>query len=146
MTFIPFLKPNQMRRFFSAMLLFSLLSFTKDPGAASLSGSFTDPPINGGDLTVSYAIEVRSKKSNTGIAETYNGGVETLFITGHQARLRLVSLMRMQSIYLFSQDPERRVTIVKESGHDKYKYHLNGGEWKAYNKKYEGVKCLLTED
>ncbi|MET2951850.1 hypothetical protein ABXV18_27720, partial [Vibrio owensii] len=66
-----------------------------------------------------------------GIGETYNGGVETFFTNARHARLRLVSLMRIQSIYVSSDNTER--TIVKESGKNKYVSRMNGQEWKAYN-------------
>src|SRR5580698_117967 len=52
------------------------------------------------DLTISYSITITSKKPGTGIAETYNGGIETLFAGAHVARMRLVSLMRIQSIFI----------------------------------------------
>ncbi|MDO6429178.1 GLPGLI family protein [Flavitalea sp. BT771] len=100
------------------------------------------------DLTVSYSIGVTSKKGgDMGLAETYNGGVETLFAGNKDARLRLVSLMRVQSIFLSTGDDQvRKFTIVKESGKDKYVTHLTEKEWKQYNKKYDGVACKLTED
>jgi len=82
-----------------------------------------------------------------GIAETYNGGVETLFAGSGQARIRLVSLMRIQSIFMSSSgDQSKRFTIVKESGKDKYVTRLTEEEWKQYNKKYDGAVCKLTED
>lgn len=135
-----------MRRFFYTMILFSLLSFKKDPASVPVPAPLTSYSAGGNDLTVAYAIEVRTKKSNAGIGETYDGGVETIFITDHQARLRLVSLMRMQSIYLSAESPARKVMIVKESGRDKYKYDLTADEWKSYNKKYEGLLCHFTDD
>lgn len=98
------------------------------------------------DLTVSYSVEVTSKKGgNMGIGETYNGGVETFFTNAQHARLRLVSLMRIQSIYASLNDTGS-FTIVKESGKNKYVTRLNRQEWKAYNSKYKDAICKLTED
>ena len=115
--------------------------------------SFTGtPPPAGGessghDLTVSYSIEVKSKKRNTGIGETYNGGVKTVFATDRQLRLRLVSLMRMQSIIIFpDSNLSPKVVLLKESGKDKYKSYLTAADWKLYNQKYEGVVCKITGD
>ena len=100
------------------------------------------------DITVSWSIGISSKKGgDMGIAETYNGGVETLFAGNGRARIRLVSLMRIQSIFMSAADDQKkRFTIVKESGKDKYTTTLTEEEWKAYNKKYEGAVCKLTED
>jgi hypothetical protein len=76
----------------------------------------------GQDLTVSYSIGLKSRRSNTGIGETYNGGVETIFANDQEVRLRLVSLMRMQSIFILSDGrAQQKVIILKESGKNRYK-------------------------
>jgi GLPGLI family protein len=99
------------------------------------------------DLTISYSIAITSKKANTGIAETYNGGMATVFATKAQARLRLVSLMRIQSIFIsMNKGKVQQVTLVKESGNGKHKTSLTPEEWRAYNKKYDGAICKLTPD
>src|SRR6187402_496072 len=100
------------------------------------------------DLTVSWSIIVSSKKGgDLGMAETYNGGVETLFSAGGQTRLRLVALMRIQSVFMSgSNGPSKKFTIVKESGKSRNITHMSESEWKEYNKKYEGAVCRLTED
>jgi len=128
-----------MHRIFYIFTLFVLHVFPRDPVPAGTAAS---------DLTVSYSIGVTSKKGgDMGLGETYNGGVETLFAGNKDARLRLVSLMRVQSIFLSTGDDQvRKFAIVKESGKDKYITHLTEKEWKQYNKKYDGVACKLTED
>jgi GLPGLI family protein len=100
------------------------------------------------DLTVSWSISVTSGRGgDMGLAETYNGGVETLFATDGQARIRLVSLMRIQSILMSAAaDQAKSFIVVKESGKDKYVTRLTEEEWKKYNKKYAGAVCKLTED
>jgi GLPGLI family protein len=130
-----------MIRFFLAITLFSDLSFTGQP-MAPVPG-----PADDHDITVSYSITMRSKKANTGIWETYNGGVQTFFAHDQQARLRLVSLMRIQSIFLSAdKDQVRKVIIIKESGSKKYRSNLTAEEWKAYNKKYDGHTSRITGD
>ncbi len=98
------------------------------------------------DLTVSYSISLNSKKSNTGIGETYNGGVKTVYIKNRQSRIRLVSLMWIQDIFLFPDTSRQRAVIVKESGKDKYRVPLSAAEWKQYNEKYSGVTCQFLDD
>jgi hypothetical protein len=99
------------------------------------------------DLTISYSIALISKKDNTGIGETYNGGIETIFAGGRQARLRLVSLMRIESVFIFLDKGQlRNVTMIKESGTNKHSKVLTPGQWKLYNKKYDGSSCRLTAD
>lgn len=116
-----------------------LLALPQDPVTAGKGSS---------DLTVSWSIGISSGKGgNMGMAETYNGGVETLFAGDKRARIRLVSLMRIQSIFMSAPDDQtKRFTIVKESGKDKYTTSLTEEEWKAYNNKYEGAVCKLMED
>jgi hypothetical protein len=123
-----------------------LLSFTRMPSWPPLPVSAGGEP-NGHDLTVSYSIEVKSKKRNTGIGETYNGGVKTVFAADRQLRLRLVSLMRMQSILIFPDSSlSPKIVLLKESGKDKYKCYLTPDDWKVYNQKYEGIVCKITGD
>jgi GLPGLI family protein len=128
-----------------SITIFSLLSFSwiAPPRSFQSSGK----RLSDHDLTVSYSIGLRSKKNDTGLGETYNGGVKTIFISNGQARLRLVSLMRMQSIFILpGTDPQQNVAILKESGSKKYKTYLTAEEWKQYNKKYEGINCRFSDD
>lgn len=148
-----------MRRTLFITILFTLLILPRDPltagDGAGLKGGADDASLSE-DITVSWSIGISSKKGgDMGIAETYNGGVETLFAGNGRARIRLVSLMRIQSIFLSeggmgkgSADGERgrRIMIVKESGKEKHVTTLTGEEWKVYNKKYDGAVCALTED
>lgn len=113
------------------------------PGGLLTRASEQVDCTKGDDLTISYSITIRSKRSNTGIAETYNGGVETFFTDSRQARLRLVSLMRVQSIFFSG---GKKITLIKESGKIKHKTTLTQDQWNTYNKKYEGATCKMTED
>ncbi|MHA4812353.1 hypothetical protein ACX0G9_29940 [Flavitalea flava] len=132
-------------RFLYSILAVLTLSFTEGkPVSPKMSSSLS---VNERDLTVSYAISLKSKRSNTGFGETYNGGVKTVFISNDQIRLRLVSLMRMESIFILQKEKGVGiVTLVKESGKEKYKYSLTPEQWKGYNQKYDGQSCHLTND
>ncbi|MFT3822375.1 MAG: hypothetical protein QM731_00595 [Chitinophagaceae bacterium] len=99
------------------------------------------------DLTVSYSILVKGKRSNTGIGETYNGGTKTLFVSNGVVRLRQISMMRMHDIFILPPgNPERKVAIVKESGKSKYKTYLDTAQWRKFNAKYERATCELSEE
>lgn len=100
------------------------------------------------DLTVTYTIELtRPRKRSIGIGETYNGGTKTLFVSNGLVRLRLVSLMRMQSIFILPAGNEKRAAaIVKESGKNKHKVYLSTAQWKQYNAKYDRASCRFVED
>lgn len=96
---------------------------------------------------VSYALDIKSGKKN-GVAESYNGAIKTIFVNGSKARGRLVSLMRVQSIfYTVSENgSEEKITMVKESGKDSYKKNLTNDEWQQLNKKYNNVSYEFSED
>lgn len=98
-------------------------------------------------LTIVYDLKIEGIKK-TGIEEVYNGGNKTIFINNEKIRVRLVSLMRIESIFfnLTADTANNHVTIVKESGKDRYKNKLLWSEWKLYNSKYAGVHCQLDKD
>lgn len=121
-------------------------SFIKAPHTTSIVQ--VPAPKTEADLTVTYAIELmKARKKSIGIGESYNGGTKTIFISNGVARLRLVSLMRMQSIFLLPPgNPGRVAAIVKESGKNKHKVYLSATQWKQYNAKYDRVTCSLMDD
>lgn len=99
------------------------------------------------DLTVVYDISVLTKSNKTGIAETYNGGIKTLLLSGNKARLRMVTLMRIQNIYFYDIGSNgQSVIMTKESGINKYKYQLSANEWKQSNKKYQDARLFFSEE
>lgn len=133
------------RNFFS-LLVFSFFLLNRVAAQDSTSLRKHDSVLNR-NLTISYAIELISEEKNKGIGETYNGGLKTIFISGNNARIRLVSLMRIQSIYLLPHaDTRGEAVIVKESGKNKYKTYLSEKNWKSYNSKYDSAGCILTTD
>lgn len=100
------------------------------------------------DLTVTYSMELaKARKKSIGIGEAYNGGTKTLFVSNGLVRLRLVSLMRMQSIFILPPgNTERTAVIVKESGKNKHKIYLSANQWKQYNAKYDQAECRFVDD
>jgi hypothetical protein len=92
-------------------------------------------------ITVVYEISVEKNKNKAGIEETYNGGTRVVFASGTKARVRLVTLMRIQSIFLEYDTAVKKATVIKESGKDKYLFRLAPAQWKEYNKKYDSLIC-----
>jgi GLPGLI family protein len=103
--------------------------------------------VNTQDLLVSYELDISSNRKN-GLAESYNGAIKTIFLSHNKARVRLVSLMRVQSIF-YSGNPENGtelITIVKESGKDSYKKRITKQQWAVMNKKYDAAEYSFEED
>jgi len=109
--------------------------------------SFPEKPAINHNLTITYGLRIEGNKK-TGIEEVYNGGNKTIFISNNHLRVRLVSLIRIESIFFTTavDTSQSAVTVVKESGKDKFKTKLNWNEWKKINSKYDGVKYNFTED
>ncbi|MBL0355453.1 MAG: hypothetical protein IPP72_00530 [Chitinophagaceae bacterium] len=96
-------------------------------------------PVN---TAIVYNIVVTKNKHTGGLEETYNGGTKAIFVSNKKARIRLVSLMRIQSIFFdYDEAQLKKTTIIKESGKKKYLFRLTPAEWKLYNKKYDSLVC-----
>ncbi|MBS1661738.1 MAG: hypothetical protein JST68_11895 [Bacteroidetes bacterium] len=135
-----------MKRIVTIVYFFTIPALLQAASAIPLSAPVTRPP-SGSGLTVAYAITLRMKKDNGGIAELYNGGIQTFFADKHDARLRLASLMRIESAYAhYELGKLKKVTIIKESGRNKQKNTFNPDQWDRYNSKYDGSARRFTED
>jgi hypothetical protein len=99
------------------------------------------------EFVISYAIVVKGEKIG-GIAETYNGGLKTAFVKNDVVRLRLVSLMRTQSVFFNNKKglTKKVATVVKESGKEKAKMFLNAKQWKVFNAKNDSLQCEIFKD
>lgn len=97
-------------------------------------------------LTIVYDISISKTKRSTGLEETYNGGTKAVFITGNKARIRLVSLIRIESIFFDYDSTLKQAAVIKESGAKKYRFNLSATQWKDFNKKYHGITCSFEND
>lgn len=99
------------------------------------------------ELTIVYNIAIKTKSKKAGIEETYNGGLKTIFIQGSKTRIRMVTLMRIQSLFFIPQSkPGREVLLLKEFGRVKYKTYLDSSNWLKLNEKYDSLVCEPTAD
>ena len=132
------------RHFISITLLLSLSFLLQD---AMAQGQAKDSPEVIKNLIISYDINASADTKKTVLADVYDGGTKTIFIQNNQARVRLVSLMRIESIYFLpGTDTSKFACRVKESGKDKYKHTIGLSEWNAMNAKYDGDSCELFTD
>lgn len=99
------------------------------------------------DLTIAYAMKVTTGKKMVAAADGYDGSSKTVFVSGKRARIRLVSLMRMESIYFpGNAGTNSFATRVKESGKNPYKRLHTKEEWKKANHHYDSVSCVFFSD
>lgn len=102
---------------------------------------------NYNSLILVYDINISSTKKKAGIEETYNGGVKTIMLQNNKARVRLVSLMRIQSHFFQMHDSGLVYMVIsKESGKEKTKNQLSASDWKIHNTKYESLSCEFSDE
>jgi hypothetical protein len=143
MKFIP-----QKHFFLQRLLILSAVFFFNTTAAfAQTKISSVDLKLPLREFIASYAIVVKGKKID-GIAESYNGGMKIAFVQNDKVRLRLVSLMRTQSIFFNNKKgiTSKVAAVVKESGKEKARFYLNSKEWKIYNQKYDSNTCEIFKD
>lgn len=116
----------------------------RNPAAQGQTTPDSAPPADNSPLTISYTLTLVTKKANTGIGETYNGGIQTLFMQNGYSRLRFASLMRIQSEIITP--GARTVTILTESVKPRREIELTPGQWSAYNSKYTAATYSLVDD
>lgn len=121
----------------------SLFAFMAPAARAQTStGSNESEP-----LTISYTMKVNSGKNAVAVADGYDGGSKTIFRDGKLARIRLVSLMRMESIFFGGiQQGDKFAILVKESGKDTYRRNFNKIGWIKFNDKYTDATCTFQND
>jgi hypothetical protein len=99
------------------------------------------------EFVIAYSINISGKKTDR-LAQTYNGGLKTAFVKGDLIRLRLVSLMRVQSIFYNNVIglKTKVASIVKESGKDRTVMNLSAKQWKQFNKRNDSVRIDFVEN
>lgn len=128
------------------LTFFLLLTFIR---SSLIAQSVPEPKdiseYNGFSLV--YDIQVHSTKEPHGFEETYNGSTKTIMHQNGNTRIRLVSLMRIQNIYLYEESAVlKKVILTKESGKNQYKYVLTPSDWKIYNTRYDNIKYTYLHD
>jgi hypothetical protein len=126
-----------------------LLGFSLTSTAQKVKKTIIPKPYKSGtkEFVISYSIVVKGDKID-GIAETYNGGLKTAFVKGDVARLRLVSLMRTQSIFFNNKkgNSKKLATVLKESGKERTKMFLTDKQWKIFNAKNDSTRCEFFKE
>lgn len=89
------------------------------------------------EATISYDIVINTNNTTPKAADLLDGAVSVIYLKGNSSRSELVSSLGTQSTIVNGKTGN--VTILKDYGEQKYMITLTAAEWKASNKKYEGV-------
>lgn len=111
----------------------SLLDAVRDSTVVASDSPFKDS-LNTLDFTVQYDIAT-TMGNRRSIAETYNGAVKTLYVSGNAVKTKITSLMRTQYIVYYGRPASnaRQAVLVKESGKDKYYINISKNNWPIYS-------------
>jgi len=125
-----------LQKFFKILLLIFILQLSTHSNAQSLVAG--DTPTE--DMVISYSIEIKTGSKRTSIAETYNGGSKTVFISKNKTRIRLLSLMRIESLFFLpGTDSTVHIYQEKESGGKANPRQLSLSNWQKLNYKYDSA-------
>jgi hypothetical protein len=124
-----------------------LIFFSKNSLAQKVNVALPAKNANPKEFVISYAITVNGAKKKA-LQQTYNGGLKTVFVKNNLVRIRLVSLMRMQSLYFNNEKwvKTNKANLVQESGKQKSILSLDKKQWLQFNSKNDSVRCDIYVD
>jgi hypothetical protein len=93
---------------------------------------------------IQYAITVTAGADNPTVASAFEGATQTVMFKSFKARIDFKSALRSQSNIYDAQTGNG--FILKQSGSEKYLMHLEGGNWKKYHKRYQGMVFTKTAE
>jgi len=89
------------------------------------------------EATITYDIVINTSNTTPQVADLLDGATSVIYLKGSSSRSELVSSLGTQSTIIDGKFG--KVTILKDYGEQKYMITLTPENWKASNKKYEGV-------
>lgn len=124
-----------------------LMCFVLTGAAANAQQAGANDSLRKTDLVISYEMKIDNGQRKAGIGDVYDGGSKTIFLSGRKARIRLVSLMRIESIYFMPVgDSSYKITKVRETLKKPEKKQLSPEEWRAMNEKYDSSRFANEGD
>lgn len=89
------------------------------------------------DATITYDIVINTNNSTPKAADMLDGAVSVIYLKGTSSRSEMISSLGTQSTIIDGKTGN--VTILKDYGEQKYMINLTPANWKATNKKYDGI-------
>ncbi|MFZ1529645.1 MAG: hypothetical protein WAT19_12895 [Ferruginibacter sp.] len=91
-------------------------------------------------MVVSYSISIEPGSGKQIVAaDLYNGGSRVLFTNGTKTKIKLVSLMRVESFYFLPKNNITEISRKQETYKKTGAKKISSAEWNKMNKKYEGA-------
>ena len=89
------------------------------------------------EATISYDIVINTSNTTPKAADLLDGATSVIYLKGNSSRSEMISSLGTQSTIIDGKTG--KVTILKDYGEQKYMITLTPENWKASNKKYEGI-------
>jgi GLPGLI family protein len=89
------------------------------------------------EATISYDIVINTNNTTPQAADLLDGATSVVYLKGNTSRSEMVSSLGTQSTIVDGKTG--KVTVLKDYGEQKYMITMTADNWKASNKKYEGI-------
>jgi len=89
------------------------------------------------EATISYDIVINTSNDKPQAADLLDGATSVIYLKGNSSRSEMISSLGTQSTIVDGKTG--KVTILKDYGAQKYMISMTPENWKASNKKYEGI-------
>jgi GLPGLI family protein len=96
------------------------------------------------EATVSYDIVINTNNETPQAADLLDGARNVIYFKGNSSRSEMISSLGTQSTIVDGKTG--KVTILKDYGEQKYMITLTPDNWKAYNKKYDGISFTYENE
>lgn len=109
--------------------------------AVGLCVLFASVPVFGQkkitEATISYDIVINTSNTKPKAADLLDGATSVIYLKGNSSRSEMTSSLGTQTTIIDGKT--KNVTILKDYGEQKYMITMTPDNWKASNKKYEGI-------
>jgi len=106
-----------------------------------LAGFFVSVPVLGQkritEATITYDIVINTSNTAPQAVDLLDGATSVIYLKGNSSRSEMISSLGTQSTII--EGKTGKVTILKDYGEQKYMISMTPENWKASNKRYEGV-------
>ena len=96
------------------------------------------------EATISYDIVINTSSDKPQAADLLDGATSVIYLKGNSSRSEMNSSLGTQSTIIDGKTG--KVTILKDYGEQKYMINMTPENWKASNKKYEGITFTFENE
>lgn len=96
------------------------------------------------EATISYDIVINTRDKEPKAVDLLDGATSVIYLKGNSSRSEMISSLGVQSTIIDGKSGH--VTVLKDYGDQKYMIKMTPDNWKASNKKYEGISFTYTEE